>query len=395
MGLAMPLAVAASAQSVDVVIAQADSLVDIYDFSGAAAKLASAQRQLKKAPEFQEDAADVQRRIDIAHRMLDHVERLVILDSIAVPEEEFFTAYRLPASAGRLLAPKDIPVPELREEASMAYANEAGDFMMWSMPDSVGTLRIREASRLTDGSWQYSDFADLNMGGDADFPFLSADGTMLYFAEDGDESLGGYDIFVATRDPQTGEYLKPSNLGMPFNSPFDDYMIAYDETNGVGWWATDRNRLPGQVTVYLFQMADTRENIDPEDENLMDYARILDYKSTQPEGEDYSDLLGIIRAIDPNATTHEDFRIPVKGGKVLTLYDELPDEEARQAVRDYLQAEASLKVDEDRLRKMRHEYAETRSDELAKRIKGLEQGLELERNALRKNRSAMYRTLNR
>ena len=36
--------------------------------------------------------------------------------------------------------------------------------------------------------------------------------------------MGGYDIFVTRYNSDTDNYLNPENVGMPFNSPFNDYM---------------------------------------------------------------------------------------------------------------------------------------------------------------------------
>ncbi len=58
-------------------------------------------------------------------------------------------------------------------------------------------------------------------------PFFMSDGVTLYYANDGDESIGGYDIFIS-RKGEDG-FLQPQNIGMPYNSPYDDYMLAIDE----------------------------------------------------------------------------------------------------------------------------------------------------------------------
>ena len=48
-----------------------------------------------------------------------------------------------------------------------------------------------------------------------------ADGVTIYYASDG-EGLGGYDIFVTRYNTNTDTYLVPENVGMPFNSPYND-----------------------------------------------------------------------------------------------------------------------------------------------------------------------------
>ena len=53
---------------------------------------------------------------------------------------------------------------------------------------------------------------------EAAYPFMLTDGTTFYFAGKGDESIGGYDIFMTRYNSQTGRFLNPENIGMPFNS---------------------------------------------------------------------------------------------------------------------------------------------------------------------------------
>ncbi|MDE6081303.1 MAG: hypothetical protein K2F70_03435, partial [Muribaculaceae bacterium] len=119
------------------------------------------------------------------------------------------------------------------------------------------------------------------------------DGVTLYFANDGENSIGGYDIFITRRNDE-GKFFQPQNLGMPYNSPYNDYMLAIDEQNGVCWWATDRNKIPGKVTIYTFIPSEMRVNYEVDDPDLASYARIDSYKKTWAEGKDYTKLLNRI-----------------------------------------------------------------------------------------------------
>lgn len=84
------------------------------------------------------------------------------------------------------------------------------------------------------------------------YPFMMPDGTTFYFAATGEESIGGYDIFVTRFDSESGSFLKAENIGMPFNSTANDYMYAIDEFNDIGWFATDRSQPEGKVCIYIF-----------------------------------------------------------------------------------------------------------------------------------------------
>jgi outer membrane protein OmpA-like peptidoglycan-associated protein/tetratricopeptide (TPR) repeat protein len=50
--------------------------------------------------------------------------------------------------------------------------------------------------------------------------YLHPDGKTLYFASQGHNSMGGYDIFKSTR--LAGRWSQPENLGYPINTPYDE-----------------------------------------------------------------------------------------------------------------------------------------------------------------------------
>lgn len=61
-------------------------------------------------------------------------------------------------------------------------------------------------------------------------PFLSTDGSMLYFSSEGHNNMGGYDIFVSQLNT-TGDWSIPINLGYPINST-DDNIFYQPIGNG-------------------------------------------------------------------------------------------------------------------------------------------------------------------
>jgi predicted RNase H-like nuclease (RuvC/YqgF family) len=46
---------------------------------------------------------------------------------------------------------------------------------------------------------------------------------------------------------------------MPFNSEANDYMYAIDETNRIGYFASDRRQPEGKVCIYIFVPSETRK----------------------------------------------------------------------------------------------------------------------------------------
>ena len=370
---------------------------DRYDFAIAATDYAKYFDMKKKASKPTEPlAADERDRIALAKRYFGRVENIQVIDSLVVPREEFFSHYRLPAASGRLLPASEVPgVPDADDVATMVYASERGDLRMWARLDSLGSRRIARSVKLTDGSWDTPELTDsvLNIG-NADFPFMTSDGLTLYFASDGPESIGGLDIFMATRDPADDSYRIPQNIGMPYNSPWDDYMFALDEVNNVGWWATDRNRLGDNVTVYVFIPNEIRENYPEDTDNLASLARLTSIEDTWREDEEYDELLDTIRAINPDADdVTEDFRFPLPGGRVLTSWDELGTDRNRELMEIYLQTVGNMNETAGRLARLRSEYHTSRSSAVADEIEGLEKSMDAYYKAVRRQRSELAKML--
>lgn len=361
-----------------------------YDFASASRHYAAARKKAKK--NVPAELANLESELVKAENFMERVEQLVILDSITVPKAEFFKTYRLPLSAGSLGTAENIPFETT--DVDYVFTNEGDDFKMWAEPDTAGVYRIVESIRLTDGTWHEPTVTPdiLNNGGDALYPFMMSDGVTLYYASDNDESLGGYDIFVATRDAADGEYLQPQNVGMPYNSPYDDYLLAIDELNGVGWWATDRNRLGDDLTIYVFKVNDLRKNYDPEEtENLADLAFIRDYQSTWGD-EDYSQLIDEINAIDPGQKKKQvDFIFPMKGGVIYTTLDDFHTSSGKTMMKKYLAAEKVFNQKEAKLGDLRRKFAISKSTSMRSQIRSLENEVEKDRESLRRLRSEVYR----
>ena len=210
------------------------------------------------------------------------LRRRILLRASGV-KDSFFKNYKLSKSAGSIEGLKELNELTLGDSITMAFVSEDRDLVFWSAKNEDGENRINEAKGLLDGDWivEESLTGEFEKAGNYIYPFLSQDGQTLYFASDGEGSMGGFDIFMSRRNPFTGEYSQPMNIGMPFNSPANDYLIAVDEENGLGWWATDRNAEEGNVTVYVYILDDVRKNYAPDTENLKNYAKITDYKATQ------------------------------------------------------------------------------------------------------------------
>lgn len=101
----------------------------------------------------------------------------------------------------------------------------------------------------------------VNTEGDEKYPYLLTD-SIMYFSSDGHPGFGGLDIFKAVLSPD-GEW-KVSNMGMPINSPGDDFGITFDRTSDIqsGFFSSNRNDRRGYDNIYSFELPDLKVRID-------------------------------------------------------------------------------------------------------------------------------------
>ena len=341
-----------------------------FDVDKARTLLESYRASLKKGKKVlgPDNSGDLDERIDRTDNMLGRVENIEIIDSMIVDADDFFRHYRLSYDSGSLNAPDDVlPANFPVADPTVVFLPESRREMLWAAPDSAGVFQLVATSALTDGEWEHPIVVgdDLGEGGDANYPFMMPDGITLYYANDGENSLGGLDIFI-TRKGDDG-FLQPQNIGMPYNSPYDDYMLAIDELTGVGWWATDRNRIPGKVTIYVFIPSELRRNIDPDDPTLLSRARIDAISDTWHHDTDREAIINSIAALknDPTMRAYE-FEIAIPGRGVYTNYSDFHTPAARNAMRVYLDNLAKYNEAMENLQKMREAFAkgDTRFDDL-------------------------------
>ena len=61
---------------------------------------------------------------------------------------------------------------------------------------------------------------------------LSSSGDTLYFSSRGHMGMGGFDIFRSIYDPILHQWKAPENLGFPYNTPYDDYLLGLPDEKG-------------------------------------------------------------------------------------------------------------------------------------------------------------------
>lgn len=364
-----PLKKAESRGVADAALALARLATDDYEPADAREWYDSYETLMRKAKKaVPEEVEEAQSRLVLMENMLDRVESIAVIDSMVVDATDFFKHYRLSPEAGRLVSGETVMMPDVE----MAFVPQNHTEILYSAPDSTDVFQLMSADILDDGSIDHPSPLpgdDLGGGGNAEYPFLMSDGLTLYFASDGEGSIGGYDIFL-TRRSEDG-YLQPQNIGMPYNSPYDDYLLAIDESTGVGWWATDRNRIPGKVTIYIFVPEENRVNVSTDNPDLTAIARLTDISLTRKPGVNYNAILARLQQLgvednvrNASVTAGGEFRIPIASlSKVYTRLDDFRNPEARGAMAQAIDCRAEIEQIQKRLTELRLAYSKGQTKE--------------------------------
>lgn len=126
-------------------------------------------------------------------------------------------------------------------------------------PGGAGGADIWRSVRSSSGDWAApTNIRDVNTAGEEISPYVSHDGR-LFFASDGHPSLGGLDIFIATRQ---NNKTRVRNLGKPYNSPADDFgYFIRDEKSGLLVSNRSFEGAKGGDDVYLFEEVEHKKKI--------------------------------------------------------------------------------------------------------------------------------------
>lgn len=283
-------------------------------------------------------------------QMIEATQKIVFIDSIVVDKNDFLSRYRLSPEAGGIYHFNDF-FRVKKQPNAYVHVNELGNKSYYSVEDSVGHIRLF-TSDYEGGKWSQpaplpglDDNQSLQL---PNYPFMMADGVTLYFAAKGPESLGGYDIFVTRFDAQSGKFLKPENIGMPFNSTANDYMLAIDEMSNIGWFATDRNQTGGKVCIYIFIPSATRQT-HAEDNLPADKLKRLAYlhsiADTWGDGKARTEALERLRklsAADNETVKKPAFTFVINDNLTYTKEDDFKTEEGKAKFKKLQTMKANL-----------------------------------------------------
>jgi hypothetical protein len=160
--------------------------------------------------------------------------------------------------------PEKLPKPiNSQFEESHASLSLDGNTMVFAShrPDGIGGKDIYIANKLPNGKWGKVLLLNRNVNTELneESPFLSYDGQSLYFASEGHNSMGGFDIFKSDKD-ENGQWQKAVNIGYPINTPGDDLFYIPTLDGQRVYFASERSGGYGRSDIYIieFPVSDER-----------------------------------------------------------------------------------------------------------------------------------------
>ena len=332
----------------------------------------------------------------LGRQMMRSVKDITIVDSVVMDKNSFLRAYNMSKEAGSLTTFNQF-FNEKNQTEGIVYQTETKNKIYYSSATD-GKMRLYTSDMLTD-KWENGKLLKgLNENNNNNYPYILSDGATLYFASDGSESLGGYDIFITRYNSERNQFLRPENIGMPFNSPANDYMLVIDEFNTLGWFASDRNQPEGNVCIYTFIPNKENKTLDEElvsPEQLRNRAQLTSIKDTWKNEQELQRAKQRIASVKYSNTEQEtivkDFELVIDD---LTTYHTLKDfrsKQARDLATRWMQEVKNLASLSNQLEQRRTAYAQANANQrnsmkaaildLEQRVRQMEQSvarLELE-----------------
>ncbi len=286
------------------------------------------QKFLKSSKINDDRKEEVERAIqdcDSSIKLINKHFKIEVLKKDTIEIEDLLSYYKLSKDAGSLLKAGDFFRIGVNEE-SIIYRTERGSDVVFPIQNSNGKYDLYKIVKLLD-SW--TDAEKLQGGVNSDFndlyPFILIDGITLYFSSDRPGGMGGLDIYQSFYDPESGEYSEPANLGPPFNSPDDDFLLVPDIFDGKAWFATNRGISDDKIVVTEIIWDDSVIRSFTDDINQI---RTL---STLPISEDARRKVSstLYAATDEGYRIEtEKFEFAINDTLIYTKYDDFKDEEA-------------------------------------------------------------------
>ncbi|MDA3890202.1 MAG: OmpA family protein [Salinivirgaceae bacterium] len=148
-----------------------------------------------------------------------------------------------------------------------------------------GQKDIWYSSKSSKGKWE----SPKNLGDIINTPFIEEavfigeDGKTIYFASEGHNSMGGFDIFKSTQDAG-GQWSEPQNIGYPINTTADDRFYMPIGDGSVAYYARNPES-GGEKRIYRIEFPETERVVEVVADNIPVQDNGIDTNSDTPISE--------------------------------------------------------------------------------------------------------------
>ena len=203
---------------------------------------------------------DAQRNIETCiygTNLLSNVKDVTVISKTESDKQNFFRYMNLDGIGGKIVTvPEELKSNLDKKSKSpgvIHYPGNSSTIYFSSLgKDGQAGRDIYSAVLTPDGKYTQVQAVkgDVNSKYDEDFCFMHSDGKTLYFSSKGHNSMGGFDIFKAELDPNTGTFGKAINLDFAINTPDDDIFYIADSLNQRAYFASGRSSDLDHLHVY-------------------------------------------------------------------------------------------------------------------------------------------------
>ena len=368
----------------------AQAYLSDYQFDEASEVLEAYIKTQKRRKKDTEQLESLLKKTRLNQRMLKGVEQVIVIDSIIVNKKDFILAYKLSEESGSLSYLDSEPADSLNSKPVL-YQTERGNRRYLAQKNQASFYQLYSQTKLG-GEWTTpTPLSDLNQDSvNTNYPYVLNDGITMFYASDDKELMGGYDILVTRYNTNTDSYLVPENVGMPFNSIYDDYMYVIDEFNNLGWFATNRFQPKDKLCIYIFIPNKVKRTYDYETtpiDELRKLASLEDIKLTWKDKKAVEDGLQRLRfaiSYQPQKHKESDFSFIINDQYEYTSLKDFRSPEAREEFIKYQVMEKDFKAQKIRLQDFRLEYEKSENKQLAPAIQDLEKRISIMHDEINK-----------
>lgn len=370
----------------------AEYYMKLYRFDEAENLLNKNIKKLKRTRQPTDVEESKLQKISRLRSMMRATERVMIIDSMVVDRNTFLSHIKLSPESGEI-CPYNMFFHRTDTNGCTVCLPELGNKIYFAQPDEDKHPSLFTGDLVGEEWTTPRKLDELGEDDAQNYPFMLPDGITLYYAAQGEKSIGGYDIFVTRYDTDEKKFLYPENLGMPFNSPANDYMLAIDDFNQLGWFVSDRNQPKDKVCIYVFIPNDTRKMYDT---NIYDEGELCRLALIHSIAETWEDKEAVAQARQrlqvalntPKMAKRkqEDFEFVIDDSNTYTSLGDFKSPDARNKMAAWLKKRMQLDKDRQQLRTLRDRYAagnDVQRQTLDKQILQLEAQCERTEVALR------------